>query len=156
MTPETRSSAALARGLTAAGGAATLATLDQHGGPFASYVVTGTSAEGAPLLILSRLAVHTQNLEGDPRASLLFVREADPGDEAMAASRLTLTGCCFRYDEPKARRLFFAQRPEARRYAGFADFSVYRFEIEAGHLVAGFGRIVSLTRADLLPGVELL
>jgi len=150
MTRETRTPAALARALMAAGGAATLATLDAHGGPFASYVLAAQAPDGAPLMLLSSLAVHTRNLERDQRASLLLVREPEPAAEIMAASRLTLTGRCAKHDEPTARSHFLAARPDAAHYAGFADFSLYRFEIEAGHLVAGFGRIVGLTREELL------
>ncbi len=148
MTEETWSPEAVGQGLMAAGGSAALATLAHGGGPFASYVVTAPAADGSPLMLLSRLAVHTQNLEHDARASLLFVREA--GEEKMAALRLTLTGRCVNYDDLAARRLFLARNPDATRYANFADFSLYRFEIEAGHLVAGFGRIVGLTREALL------
>jgi hypothetical protein len=68
----------------------------------------------------------------------------------MAASRLTLTGTCARGDDPETRALYVARHPDAARYAGFADFSLFRFQITAGHLVAGFGRIVGVTRAELL------
>ena len=54
---------------------AALASLKPDGQPFASYVVTAPDVDGSPLMLLSRLAEHTRNLEGDPRASLLFVRE---------------------------------------------------------------------------------
>ena len=150
MAGEAVSDAALAKGLLAAGGAASLATLEPGGGPFASYVVTAPGPDGAPLLLLSRLAVHAGNLERDPRASLLFVREP-AGGEAMTAVRLTLTGEARKDDDPALRGHFVAHHPDAARYAGFADFSVYRFEIAAAHLVAGFGRIVSLPPKDILP-----
>ena len=140
----------LARSLFAAGGPAALATLTPSGTPFASYVVTAPAADGSPLMLLSRLAEHTKNLEHDPRASLLFVREPLPGDEAMTAMRLTLTGRCNKDADPKSRELYLARHPDAARYADFSDFSLYRFEIEQGHLVAGFGRIVGLTREELL------
>jgi putative heme iron utilization protein len=150
MKKELGSLAAPAQALLARGGAATLATLEPGGGPFASYVVTAPDADGAPLLLLSRLAAHTRNLEGDPRASLLFVGKSD-SDDAMTAPRLTLTGNCVTHAEPEARRRYLARHPYAARYAGFADFSLYRFEIGSGHLVAGFGRIVGLTVGELLP-----
>ncbi len=35
-------------------------------------------------------------------------------------------------------------------FAGFADFAIYRMQIERAHLVAGFGRIVDLSPADIL------
>ena len=68
----------------------------------------------------------------------------------MTAVRLTLTGRLIGDDDAELSARYLAAHPEAARYAGFADFSLYRFHIAAGHLVAGFGRIVSLTPADLL------
>lgn len=133
-----------------AGGAATLATLTAEGAPFASYVVTVAAADGSPLMLLSRLARHTKNLDRDPRASLLFVRDAAPGDETLTASRLTLTGRCEKDGDPDAKRRYLERHPDAARYAEFSDFSLYRFDVEAGHLVAGFGRIVGLTPKELL------
>jgi putative heme iron utilization protein len=146
-----QSNAALARDLMRQG-VASLATLEPDGGPFASYVVTAPAADGAPLTLISRLARHTQNLERDPRASLLFVRQPDAEDESMTAARLTLTGACRKTDDTQSRQLFLARHPDAELYAGFADFSLYRFEVAAGHLVAGFGRIVDLKPQQILPG----
>jgi putative heme iron utilization protein len=150
MPTDLSSNAALARGLMQAARSAALATLGQDGGPFASYVITASAADGSPLLLLSRLAVHTQNIGRDARASLLFVREAEPGGESMTALRLTLTGRVLREEDERSGDLFLARHPDAARYAGFADFSLYRFHVAAGHLVAGFGRIVDLPPADLL------
>jgi putative heme iron utilization protein len=147
MLADSASNAALARGLMREAPSAALATLQADGGPFASYVTTAPSPDGSPLLLLSRLAVHSRNLERDPRASLLFVREA--GSEAMAALRVTLMGRAVKDDDPKLKELFLSRHPDAARYAGFGDFSLHRFEIAAGHLVAGFGRIVELTAAEL-------
>ncbi len=132
-----------------AGGAATLATLSAEGAPFASYVVTAPAIDLSPLMLLSRLAQHTKNLDRDARASLLFVREAEPGDETLTASRLTLTGRCTTENDPSGKRRFLDRHPDSARYAEFSDFSLYRFEVESGYLVAGFGRIVGLTREEL-------
>ena len=149
MRANSASKAELARGLMRQAGPAALATLGSAGGPFASYVIVAPAADGSPLLLLSRLAVHTKNLERDPRASLLLVREPEAGSKSMTALRLTLTGRVLREDSADSRQLFLARHPDAARYAGFADFSLYRFHIEGGHLVAGFGRIVSLTPDEL-------
>jgi heme iron utilization protein len=132
------------------GRSAALATLDGNGAPFASYVTVAPAADGSPLLLLSRLALHTKNLQRDARASLLFVREPGPGEEAMAALRLTLSGAVLGDEDPDSARRFLARNPDAERYSGFADFSLYRLHVSAGHLVAGFGRIVSLPAAELL------
>jgi putative heme iron utilization protein len=149
MQADSTSNAALARDLMREAATAALATLGADGGPFASYVTVAPGADGAPVMLLSRLAVHTQNLARDPRASLLFVREPAADSETMTALRLTLVGRALAGDAGDAER-FLARHPDARRYAGFADFSMYRFHIAGGHLVAGFGRIVDLSPEALL------
>jgi putative heme iron utilization protein len=150
MTGNSQSNQGLARELLTAGGAAALATIGPSGGPFASHVVTASSPDGAPLMLLSRLAEHTKNLERNPCASLLFVREPAAGEEAMTATRLTLVGRCVSDPDPQSRSSYLDRHPDAARYADFADFSIYRFEIESGHLVAGFGRIVPMSREALI------
>lgn len=141
---------ALARQLIQASGTAALASLLADGAPFASHVITAPAADGAPLLLLSSLAVHSQNIARDPQASLLFVRAPEEGSDNMTAARLTLTGRVLRDGNADTPALFLARHPDAAGYAGFADFSYYRFEVEGGHLVAGFGRIVGLAPADLV------
>src|SRR5687768_15780503 len=61
----------------------TLATNSrQHPGfPFASVMPYALVANGAPLFLISSMAIHTQNLVADPRASLLVMQsggDADP------------------------------------------------------------------------------
>jgi putative heme iron utilization protein len=132
----------------------TLATLEPGGGPFASLVTVATTFAGEPILLLSALAVHTKNLAADSRASLLLVAPGGEGGDPLAGARLTLTGAVSSKDaDPDLRRRFLARHPEARGYSSFVDFGFHRFEIAAGHLVAGFGRIGSLSRAELLDDV---
>lgn len=135
----------LARDLVFMGRSAALATLEAQGNPYCSYVVTAPAADGAPLMLLSTLAVHTHNLQRDPRASLLFTREPAAGEEKMTTVRLTLTGTATASTSPELRQAYLDRHPDAARYAQFADFAVYRFETQGAHLVAGFGRIVNLS-----------
>ena len=141
---------ALARSLVEEARSAALATLDESGAPFASYVTVARAVDGSPLLLLSWLALHTQNLTRDARASLLFVREPEAAEESLTAARLTVCGRMLSDADPDSRRRFLARHPEAARYADFADFALYRLHVTAGHLVAGFGRIVALGREDLV------
>lgn len=127
-----------------------LATLGEDGTPFASLVTVATEPDGTPLMLLSTLAVHTRNLARDARASLLLVAPGGEGGDPLAGARLTLTGTVERTDASLARSRFLARHQAAADYADFADFGFYRLEIAAGHLVAGFGRIVDLTASDLL------
>jgi len=150
MAADSATNAALARSLMRDIRTAALATLEASGGPFASYVAVAPAADGAPILLLSRLAVHSRNLQRDQRGSLLLVREPPERTETMTALRLTLTGRVVQDENPDLKGRFLACHPDAARYSSFTDFSVYRFSIAAGHLVAGFGQIVSLTPGELL------
>lgn len=135
---------------------ATLATLAEGGGPFASLVAVATDGRGCPLLLLSDLARHTQNLKRDPRASLLL--DGSHGRrERLAAPRLTLTGTIARADGDAAavRRRYLAGHPDAERLLSLADFHFYRLIPDAGHLVAGFGRIDTVPADALLVAADL-
>src|SRR5438270_9823520 len=70
-----------------------LATLIQASGhPFASLVKVATEPDGTPILLLSRLAIHTANLEADPRCSLLLAeggRTSQGRGDPLACPRLT-------------------------------------------------------------------
>lgn len=134
--------------------AGTLSTLDRNTGhPFGSLVNVATDASGAPLILVSRLATHTANLEVDPRASVLLA-ETGKGD-ALAHPRLTVLGRMVQVahdsaDEPAIRRRFLARHPKSELYAGFADFSFWRMEVVSAHLNGGFARAADLTAAEVL------
>jgi putative heme iron utilization protein len=127
-----------------------LATLEATGAPFASLVTTATTMAGEPILLLSRLAVHTKNLGRDPRASLLLVAPGGEGGDPLAGARLSVSGEAVGDDNPATRRRFLARHEEATAYAGFADFAFYRLVVREAHLVAGFGRIATVKAAELL------
>ncbi|HZB36474.1 MAG TPA: DUF2470 domain-containing protein [Beijerinckiaceae bacterium] len=124
--------------------AGALATLERSGGfPFASLVTVATDYDGSPLLLMSRLSAHTQNLEQDQRASILLAQRGK-GDP-LAHPRLTVMGRTARTDQDHVRRRFLARHPKAQLYAGFADFSFWRLEIASAHLNGGFARAMDLT-----------
>jgi putative heme iron utilization protein len=151
MNGEASSPVAVARALLARCGSGTLATAGADGYPFASLVSTAPEAGGAPLLLLSRLAVHTRNLERDPRASLLLADSEEGTLDPLARSRLTVTGAVEQaVDQASARAVFIGRHPQAARYAGFADFAVYRLAPSSFYLVAGFGHIAELDAAAVL------
>jgi putative heme iron utilization protein len=132
--------------------AGTLATLDRHTGhPFASLVNVATDLDGSPLILVSRLATHTANLETDGRASLLFA--ATGKGDPLAHPRLTVLGQLApiaRDDDAQARRRFLARHPKAEMYAGFADFAFWRMDVASAHLNGGFARAADLKAADVL------
>jgi len=140
-----------ARRVLRAADRATLATSlrDAQGWPYPSLVLTALDHDGSPLLLISRLADHTQNILADSRVGLLFDGTAGL-DQPLAGMRVSVLGRAVPSVEPRHRARYLARHPEASPYAGFADFAIYRIEVERAHLVAGFGRIHWIEAADLL------
>src|SRR5262249_62420216 len=91
------------------------------GAPYCPLVNVATAADGAPLLLISRLAVHTKNILADPRASLM-IDERKAGDPLQGA-RVMLMGTAAATEDPQARRRYLDRQPEAEMFAGFADFA---------------------------------
>lgn len=121
----------------------TLATLSRKhpGHPFASLMPYAHDDEGRPLLLISTMAMHTQNLLADGRASLLIAQPDVTGDP-LAAGRVTLMGDCRRVPESEsaaARRLYLARHPNAGYWADFGDFGFWRLEVDDVYFVGGFG-----------------
>jgi heme oxygenase (biliverdin-IX-beta and delta-forming) len=135
----------------------TLATLDRNSGyPFASLVNVATDSDGAPLILVSKLATHTANLEVDGRASLLLA-ETGKGD-ALTHPRLTVLGNFVPVardsaEEPRIRRRFLARHPKSELYAGFGDFAFWRMAVVSAHLNGGFARAADLTASEVLTDV---
>lgn len=126
-----------------------LATLmSGSGDPYCSLVNVATTAAGAPVLLLSRLALHTRNILADPRVSLML-DERKAGDP-LEGARVMLMGTAAVAEDADARRRYLARHPDAEMYAGFADFAFYKMTLTGAHLVAGFGRIVDLAPGDVL------
>ena len=121
----------------------------QSGDPYVSLVTVATAMDGTPLLLISKLALHTQNLSASPRASLL-IDGTDGAGDPLAGGRVTLLGHMSITQNPNDRRRFLARHPQAQMYADFPDFAFYRLDIESAHFIGGFGRIVGLVTADLL------
>ena len=63
----------------------------QPGFPFGSVMPYGLDDRGRPIFLISTMAMHTQNLRADPRASLLVTRDDASGDP-LGAARVTLIG----------------------------------------------------------------
>src|SRR5882757_5979097 len=146
---------ALARSLLRRSRQGALATLMAGSGdPYCSLVNVASHADGSPILLISRLALHTKNILGDPRVSLMLDErvEGDP----LEGSRIMLAG---RAEEAAAsdleifRRRYLNAHPSAEVFVDFKDFSLFRIRPSGMHLVAGFGRIVDLEPAQFLTDI---
>lgn len=128
---------------------AALSTLDAGtgGAPYGSLVLTASAHDASPLLLMSDLARHSRNLAADARASLLF---AKPGTEAVGQARATVIGRIAQSDDPLLRERFMRRHANARDHMTFADFRLYRMEVESVHFIGGFGHIETLDAADVM------
>ncbi len=110
------------------------------GGPYASLVLLATEIEGAPILLISTLAEHTRNVAADDRVSLLC--DGTVGlENRLTGARVTLQGRLVPTASPTQRARFLARHPESHEYAEFSDSGFYRLDLNAAHIVAGFGEI---------------
>jgi putative heme iron utilization protein len=142
----------LARSLLRRSRQGALATLMTGGGdPYCSLVNVATDPAGAPILLISRLALHTRNVLGDNRVSLMLDERAE-GDP-LEGSRIMLAGMAEEAggeDAKILRRRYLNAHPSAEAFVDFKDFSFFRIRPSGAHLVAGFGRIVDLTPEQFL------
>ena len=132
-----------ARTLMHSGRIGSLSTLSrkQPGFPFGSLMPYGLDGQGRPIFLVSTMAMHTQNLQADARASL-FVTEPDASGDPLGSSRVTLIGTVSRVSEPElaaARTIYLACYPNSKYWVGFEDFFFYRMEVLDVYYVGGFG-----------------
>ena len=130
------------RTLVGMGRVGTLATVSRKraGYPFGSLMPYAVDARGRAIFLISSMAMHTQNLQADARASL-FVQQAAEGD-ALGTGRATLVGDVLPVpsaDEPEARERYLASYENSRGWVEFKDFGFYRLEPLDVYYVGGFG-----------------
>ncbi len=132
-----------------------LATLIAGSGdPYCSLVNVASAPDGSPILLISRLAIHTKNLLADPRVSLML-DERGPGDP-LEGARIMLAGRAEEAADEAAgmlRRRYLNAHPSAEAFVDFGDFSFFRIVPSGAHLVAGFGRIIDLTPQQFLTDI---
>ncbi len=146
----------LARSLLRRSRQGALATLMVGSGdPYCSLVNVASHPDGSPILLISRLAVHTRNILADPRVSLMLDERAE-GDP-LEGSRIMLSGraeTAAGADLEIVRRRYLAAHPSAEAFVNFVDFLFFRIRPSGTHLVAGFGRIVDLKPDQFLTEIS--
>lgn len=101
----------------------------------------GLDEQGRPIFLISTMAMHTQNLQADPRAALLVTQDDASGDP-LGASRVTLIGNVERIPQAElaeARRIYLARYANSKYWVDFEDFAFYRMELVDVYYVGGFG-----------------
>lgn len=128
-----------------------LATLmPGSGDPYCSLVNLASHPDGSPILLISRLAVHTKNILADSRVSLMLDERA--AGDPLEGSRIMLSGRAEQAGDEKdlLQRRYLNAHPAAEAFVSFKDFAFFRIRPAGTHLVAGFGRIVDLEPGQFL------
>src|ERR1700728_5068455 len=115
-----------ARTLLHLGRVGSLSTLSRKrpGFPFGSLMPYALDGEGRPLFLISTMAMHTQNLQQDARASLLVTQPEAEGDP-LGAARVTVVGNAATLAAPDvadARALYLDRHPNSKYWVDFDDF----------------------------------
>ena len=141
-----------ARTLVYLGRVGSLSTLSrkQPGFPFGSVMPYGLDDHGRPIFLISTMAMHTQNLQADARASLLVTQE-DSGGEPLGASRVTLVGNVLpvlKTELAEVRKLYLERHANSKYWVDFEDFSFYRMDVIDVYYVGGFGVMGWVSASD--------
>jgi putative heme iron utilization protein len=131
--------------------AGALATVSKRlgGYPFGSVIPFVTDHAAQPVVLVSRLAEHTKNIEADARTSLLV---HDATEDVQTGARLTVVADATPLAEssavlPRYLRYF----PDAQRLLDLGDFSFYALKPVFVRHIAGFGAIRSITPESFAP-----
>ena len=125
------------------------------GFPFGSVMPYALDDLGRPSFLISKMAMHTRNLDEDPRASLLVPEESVARDP-LGAGRVTLVGRAEPVPEAEletVREAYLARHEKARHWVDYGDFGFYRLEIVGVYFVGGFG-VMGWVEANDYGGAE--
>ncbi|NOT21628.1 MAG: DUF2470 domain-containing protein [Nitrospiraceae bacterium] len=113
----------------------------QPGWPFGSVMPYGLDDHGQPVFLISTMAMHTQNLLSDPRASLL-VTQPESRSDPLGAARVTLMGSVTKVPKEEiaeVRALYLERHDNASYWVDFQDFGFFRMALTDIYFVGGFG-----------------
>ena len=129
-----------------------IGSLSTHSGkfagfPYGSMMPYAVDERGRPVFFISSMAMHTQNLLQDPRASLL-ITQPDVSGEPLDAARVTLIGTAAEVPAAEVRALYLSRYENAKLWQDFSDFAYYRLEITGVYFVGGFGVVGWIAAGD--------
>jgi hypothetical protein len=93
---------------------------------------------GRPIFFISSMAMHTQNLREDLRASLL-ITQPDVSGDPLGAARLTLLGNVTEAPATEVKELYLSRYENAKFWQDYTDFAYYRLQVSGVYFIGGFG-----------------
>lgn len=123
------------------------------GYPFGSVVPVCPDYSGMPLILISKLAQHTQNIQETPQVSLTLVENADSGS-VQTDARVTLLADAHPVPAEAvdaAAERYYRYFPDSRGYHTELDFVFYCLKPITIRYIGGFGKIHWLSPELLTP-----
>lgn len=117
------------------------------GFPFGSVMPYAADDSGRPVFFISSMAMHTQNLHQDPRASLL-VTQPDTSGDPLGSARVTLLGTVSEAPADEVRELYLSRYENAKHWQDYSDFAYYRLDVSGVYFIGGFGVMGWVSAAD--------
>lgn len=132
---------------------ASLAVIEQHEAtilPYVSLVMVAHTDKMHPILLLSDLAHHTQQIKQQTKICLLYDGTSGLKNRLTGhrASVYGVISAISEHQRPEIEDIYLTKHPDAQQYLNFKDFHFYQVNPYQAHLVAGFGAIHWL---DLTP-----
>ena len=121
------------------------------GYPYGSVAPFVLDQQARPVILISTIAEHTQNIIANPRLSLLVIAESSGRQDLQAGARLTLVGEAMRIDKEDAdlKARYLRYLPQAAGYFAMHDFSFYYIQVLRARYIAGFGKMSWMTGKSL-------
>jgi len=121
------------------------------GYPFGSVVPYCLDANGHPLILISRIAQHTHNLQVEPKCSLLVGERG--AEDIQAVGRLTVLAQARKITDEAATvaaaARYYRYFPESEGYHQAHDFDFWVLEPVRSRYIGGFGAIHWLDEVTL-------
>ena len=125
-------------------------SVEAPGYPFGSVTPYCFDRRGRPVILISRIAQHTKNIEANPKVSLIAT-ERDV-DDIQANGRVTYLGEAkpITADDADTVQRYYRLFPDARDYHKTHDFDFYYLEFYRARFISGFGKIYWVERDAFL------
>ena len=114
---------------------------EMPGYPFGSVVPYVIDRQGQPVILISTIAQHTNNILADNKVSLIVTE--DNADDLQTAGRVTYIGDARKLDEKdnEAMERYYEFFPHSRGYHKTHDFDFYTIDLQRVRYIGGFGEI---------------
>ena len=119
---------------------------DLPGYPFGSIVPYCLDGEGRPVMLITKIAQHTKNIQSDPKVSLI-ISQSDV-DDTHTSARVTWVGDAELIKEPEViSERYYSYFPQAKAYDKQGihkvyNFDFYRINLTKARYIGGFGKAV--------------